>query len=63
MSDNPQYSPGVRKYMEEAKKFLAKRQKQLERIQNYKFDTLAVHGLYSVEEALDMNQGAVIEPL
>ena len=63
MPDNPQYSPGVRKYMEEAKKFLAQRKKQLERIKKYKFDTLAVHGLYSVEEALEQNQGAVIEPL
>jgi O-acetylhomoserine/O-acetylserine sulfhydrylase-like pyridoxal-dependent enzyme len=28
-----------------------------------KFDTIAVHGLYSVEESLNQNQGAVIEPL
>lgn len=28
-----------------------------------KFDTIAVHGLYTAEEALELNQGAVIEPV
>ncbi len=63
MSNHQEYSPGVRKYIEESKKYLAKRQALLERVKNYKFNTLAVHGLYSVEEALEQNQGALIEPL
>ena len=63
MSDTPQYSPGVLKYVEESKKLLAQRERLLKQVKNYKFDTLAVHGLYSVEESLDLNQGAVIEPL
>ena len=29
----------------------------------YKFDTLATHGLYTVQEALELNQGSIIEPL
>ncbi|MFQ5722207.1 MAG: PLP-dependent transferase, partial [Candidatus Aminicenantales bacterium] len=57
------YSAGVMRYIEESKKFLSARKKQLERIKKLKFDTLAVHGLYTVEEALIKNQGAVIEPL
>ena len=28
-----------------------------------RFDTIAVHGLYSLAEALDFNQGAIIEPI
>ncbi len=63
MSDNPQYSPGVLKYVKEGEKLLALRKEILDRTKKYKFDTLTVHGLYSVEEALSQNQGAVIEPL
>jgi O-acetylhomoserine/O-acetylserine sulfhydrylase-like pyridoxal-dependent enzyme len=63
MTQNQQYSPGVMKYIEEAKKNLEQRRAELERVKKLKFDTLAVHGLYTVEEALSHNQGAVIEPL
>ncbi|MDH4219186.1 MAG: PLP-dependent transferase, partial [Candidatus Aminicenantes bacterium] len=63
MSDEIEYGPGVKKYIEEAKKFIAQREKNLERVKKLKFDTIAVHGLYTVEEALVQNQGAVIEPL
>lgn len=63
MSDEIEYGPGVKKYIEEAKKFIAQREKHLERVKKLKFDTIAVHGLYTVEEALAQNQGAVIEPL
>jgi O-acetylhomoserine/O-acetylserine sulfhydrylase-like pyridoxal-dependent enzyme len=63
MSSAPVYSPGVMKYVEAAKKLLAERDAALARMKAMKFDTIAVHGLYTVEEALDRNQGAVIEPL
>jgi len=63
MSEDKKYSLGVLKYIEESKKFLSRRKKHLERIKKLKFDTIAVHGLYTVEEALAQNQGAVIEPL
>ncbi len=63
MSDVPMYSPGVLRYIEESKKLLARRQALLERAKRYKFDTIAVHGLYAVEEALNQNQGAIIEPV
>jgi O-acetylhomoserine/O-acetylserine sulfhydrylase-like pyridoxal-dependent enzyme len=62
MSQQP-YGSGVAKYIEEAKKQLARREAQLAFAKKLKFDTLAVHGLYTVEEALDRNQGAIIEPL
>jgi O-acetylhomoserine/O-acetylserine sulfhydrylase-like pyridoxal-dependent enzyme len=51
------------RYVKAAEEFLAQKEKQLKRVKNYKFDTIAVHGLYTVEEALNFNQGAVIEPL
>ncbi len=49
--------------MAAAERALAERQKQVERVKGFKFDTLSVHGLYTVEEALSRNQGAIIEPL
>jgi O-acetylhomoserine/O-acetylserine sulfhydrylase-like pyridoxal-dependent enzyme len=60
---NPAYGPGVMKYVEAAKKLLAEREAHLAQAKKWKFDTIAVHGLYSVEEALRYNQGAIIEPL
>ncbi|MDP2916169.1 MAG: PLP-dependent transferase [Candidatus Aminicenantes bacterium] len=60
---SPTYGPGVMKYVEEAKKLLAEREAHLVQAKKWKFDTIAVHGLYSVEEALHHNQGAIIEPL
>ncbi len=32
------------------------------KMRNCRFDTIAVHGLYSMQEALDFNQGSIIEP-
>lgn len=63
MTDNRLYSPGVMKYIKESEKFLVQKEKHISRIKKLKFDTIAVHGLYTVEEALSQNQGSVIEPL
>jgi len=63
MTDNDLYGPGVMKYIKEAEKLLVQKEKQIARIKKLKFDTIAVHGLYTVEEALTQNQGAIIEPL
>jgi len=63
MSSAPKLSPGVQKYVDAAKKLLSQRDSSLARMKAMKFDTLAVHGLYTVGEALERNQGAVIEPL
>lgn len=63
MIDEQKYPPGVMKYIEESKKFLAEKEKHRARVKKLKFDTIAVHGLYSAEEALIHNQGSMIEPL
>jgi len=63
MSSAPKLAPGVQKYVDAAQRVLAQREAALARMKTMKFDTIAVHGLYTVEEALERNQGAVIEPL
>jgi O-acetylhomoserine/O-acetylserine sulfhydrylase-like pyridoxal-dependent enzyme len=32
-------------------------------MRNCRFDTIATHGIYSMQEALDFNQGSIIEPV
>jgi len=34
-----------------------------EEMKKCRFDTIAVHGIYSMQEALDFNQGSIIEPI
>jgi O-acetylhomoserine/O-acetylserine sulfhydrylase-like pyridoxal-dependent enzyme len=63
MSDETSYSPGVRKHIEAGRRLMAERDAALARMKAMRFDTIAVHGLYTVEEALQRNQGALIEPL
>jgi O-acetylhomoserine/O-acetylserine sulfhydrylase-like pyridoxal-dependent enzyme len=63
MSSEKKYGPGVMRYVEEARKLLGQRAELIARTRKYKFDTIAVHGLYSLEEALTRNQGSIIEPI
>jgi len=63
MTDNQKYGPGVMKYIDEARRISEQKKEQLARVKKFKFDTISVHGLYTVEEALSQNQGAIIEPL
>lgn len=54
----------VQKYIDQAKKRLAERERYIkEEVKKWKFDTIAVHGAYSVNEAIENNQGAIIEPI
>lgn len=62
-SGRPANSPGVQKYVDAAKKALSEREARIKRARRLRFDTLAVQGLYTVEEAIEKNQGAVIEPV
>ena len=58
-----QYSPGVQKYIDAGADQLKKRQELLKSLKSKKFDTLAVHGVYSMEEAFAGGKGGLIEPL
>jgi O-acetylhomoserine/O-acetylserine sulfhydrylase-like pyridoxal-dependent enzyme len=50
-------------YVEAAKRSMTWHQENLRRIRKQRFDTIAVHGIYSMEEALNFNQGSIIEPI
>src|SRR5512135_2561383 len=63
MTSDRTYGPGVMRYVEESRKYLDERRALIDRVKKRKFDTIAVHGLYSLEEALARNQGAMIEPV
>ncbi|MBI5525580.1 MAG: O-acetylhomoserine aminocarboxypropyltransferase/cysteine synthase [Deltaproteobacteria bacterium] len=58
------FSPGALRLAKIAKKDIEARERYVrDVVKRWKFDTVAVHGLYSVEEALRFNQGAVVEPI
>jgi O-acetylhomoserine/O-acetylserine sulfhydrylase-like pyridoxal-dependent enzyme len=54
---------GMRKYIQEAHEWLEKRKEYRKKIRSLKFDTIAVHGMYSVEEAIQGGQGGILEPI
>ena len=49
-------------WIEEGQRMLAERQARIERAHRWKFDTIAVHGLYDAKEALAKNNGSIMEP-
>jgi O-acetylhomoserine/O-acetylserine sulfhydrylase-like pyridoxal-dependent enzyme len=57
-------TPGMQRYIEKNNQYLAKRDRYIhEVVKKWKFDTIAVHGLYTVEDAIEDYQGAIIEPI
>jgi O-acetylhomoserine/O-acetylserine sulfhydrylase-like pyridoxal-dependent enzyme len=59
-----QITPGMQRYIDLNNAYLAKRDKYIrEVVKNWKFDTIAVHGLYTVQDAIEDYQGAIIEPI
>jgi len=56
-------SPGVRRYVEEAERLAAQRKAFRAEVRKLRFDTIAVHGMYGMEEMLTATQGSVIEPV
>ncbi|HEX7503614.1 MAG TPA: O-acetylhomoserine aminocarboxypropyltransferase/cysteine synthase, partial [Acidobacteriota bacterium] len=54
---------GVERYIQLGRECMARRKKQRLEIRKARFDTIAVHGMYSVEEAFLQGQGGVIEPV
>ena len=62
--DEINITPGMQRYIDRNREYLAKRSKYIhEVVKKWKFDTIAVHGLYTVEEAIEDYQGAIIEPV
>lgn len=57
-------TPGMRKYIEASEYYLAKRDSYIHNVvKHWRFDTIAVHGLYEVNEAIEDYQGSIIEPI
>jgi O-acetylhomoserine/O-acetylserine sulfhydrylase-like pyridoxal-dependent enzyme len=54
---------GKMRYLEAAKRAMEWQQEYKNKMRNCRFDTIAVHGIYSMQEALDFNQGSTIEPV
>src|SRR5665648_901745 len=53
---------GTNYYKEAAKRAMQWHAEYREEMMKCRFDTIAVHGIYSMQEALDFNQGSIIEP-
>lgn len=54
---------GINHYLEAAKRSAVWHEDYIKKMRKCKFDTIAVHGVYSMQEALDFNQGSIIEPI
>ena len=54
---------GMEGYIRLGQEAAARRKKQRSEIRKARFDTIAVHGMYSVEEAFAQGQGGVMEPI
>jgi len=54
---------GVKYYTDAAKRSAKWHADYLKNMKKCRFDTIAVHGVYSMQEALDFNQGSTIEPI
>jgi len=62
--DEQAVSPGIQKYIDTNNEYLERRDKYIDDVvKNLKFDTIAVHGLYTVEDAIEDYDGAIIEPV
>jgi len=54
---------GTEYYIEAGKRSAKWHAEYLQTMKRCRFDTIAVHGVYSLQEALDFNQGSTIEPI
>lgn len=63
-SNHGKHSPGVQAYIDKNDAYLQRRSDYIRNVvKKWKFDTIAVHGLYTVEDAIEDYQGAIIEPV
>jgi O-acetylhomoserine/O-acetylserine sulfhydrylase-like pyridoxal-dependent enzyme len=59
-----QITTGMRRYIDRNNAYLAERSKYIrEVVKKWKFDTIAVHGLYTMQDAIEDYQGSIIEPV
>jgi len=53
----------MKRYLDAAARAQEWHHEYKEQMKTCRFDTIATHGIYSMQEALDFNQGSVIEPV
>jgi len=54
---------GKKHYLEAAGRATSWHHEYINTMRKCRFDTIAVHGIYSMQESLDYNQGSIIEPI
>jgi O-acetylhomoserine/O-acetylserine sulfhydrylase-like pyridoxal-dependent enzyme len=54
---------GVGRYIEAAEEASARRAELRAKVRKLRFDTIAVHGMYGLEEAFTGGQGGIVEPI
>jgi O-acetylhomoserine/O-acetylserine sulfhydrylase-like pyridoxal-dependent enzyme len=56
-------TPGMQQYIDQNNAYLARRDAYIrDVVKKWRFDTIAVHGLYTMQDALEDYQGSIIEP-
>ncbi len=63
MARKSNVSPGVKRYVDAGRRARRRQEAYIRSLRTCRFDTISVHGLYSMQEAIDFNQGSVIEPV
>ena len=57
-------TPGMQAYIDKNNEYLARRSRYIrDVVKKWRFDTIAVHGLYTMEDAIEDYQGSIIEPI
>jgi O-acetylhomoserine/O-acetylserine sulfhydrylase-like pyridoxal-dependent enzyme len=63
-SSDVEITEGMQRYIDHNNRYLAERDRYIrEVVKKWRFDTIAVHGLYTVKDAVDDYQGSIIEPI
>ncbi len=63
-NENLVITNGMQTYIDQNDKYLSERADYIRNeVKKWKFDTIAVHGLYSVQDAISDYQGSIIEPI
>lgn len=55
--------PDSQFWIDKGQEMVADRQRRLTRTESWKFDTIATHGLYDAQQAMDLNNGSIMEPV
>ncbi len=63
-NNDVEITKGMQEYIDRNDRYLAERDRYIhEVVKKWKFDTIAVHGLYTVKDAIEDYQGSIIEPI